>query len=139
MKLLTTAVLATAVLALAACQPKNSGRDGSSQLTAATLQVDFTWVGTEACSSDSPAFTIGGVPEGTTRLRFAMKDLDVPTYNHGGGTVGFSGSPDIPAGAFAYKGPCPPSGSHRYQWTVQALDAGGEIIGEGYATQAFPP
>ncbi len=68
-----------------------------------------------------------------------MKDLGVPGYDHGGGTVGFIGAPDIPAGAFLYKGPCPPSGSHDYQWTVEILDSGGRIVGRGQATQAFPP
>lgn len=139
MNIVRAAIIATAVLGLAACQSKNTGRDGSSQLAAASLQVDFSWAGTTACSSQPPAFKIGGIPQGTEKLRFTMKDQDVPNYNHGGGVVTYSGSPDIPAGAFSYKGPCPPSGSHTYLWTVQALNAGGEIIGEGYASKAFPP
>ncbi len=104
----------------------------------APIEVAFTWAGIEACSLISPAFTVTGVPEGTIRLRFTMTDLDVPSYEHGGGTVGFSGHPEIPAGAFRYKGTCPPSGSHRYRWTVQALDASGQVVGEGSATRDFP-
>jgi hypothetical protein len=107
---------------------------------AAKLGVDFSWQGTTACSGKSPAFTVSNVPAGTKRLEFNMVDKNVPTYEHGGGSVDFTGSGSIPAGAFTYVGPCPPSGSHDYEWTVNAYDsAGATIIGVGQATAAFPP
>ena len=34
--------------------------------------------------------------------------------NYGGETV-------IQPGAFKYKSPCPPSGSHTYEWTITAI------------------
>lgn len=105
----------------------------------APLTVDFSWVGTAACGTKPPAFKIGGIPAGTKRLRFAMKDLDKPTFDHGGGTIDYAGSGNIPANAFFYTGPCPPGGTHRYQWTVQALDSAGHVLATGQATRPFPP
>ena len=105
----------------------------------APLSVAFEWSSADKCATSSPAFTVSGVPEGTAKLKFKMTDLDVPSYNHGGGTVAFNGD-QIPAGAFTYKGPCPPSGSHDYQWKVEALNAAGDtILGRGEATRPFPP
>ncbi len=103
------------------------------------LTIDFSWTGTAACTAKPPAFSIGGVPAGTRKLLFAMKDLDMPSFNHGGGTIDYAGSGNIPAGAFSYTGPCPPGGSHQYQWTVQALDASGRVLAAGQATKPFPP
>lgn len=138
MNILKICAVLVAAIGLAACQSKGSGGGTSSQLTAAKpLQVDFSWAGVEACSSAPPAFTVQGAPDGTVTLRFKMKDLDVPTYNHGGGSVPYT-APQVPAGAFRYKGPCPPSGSHRYQWTVEAVNGEGQVIARGTATKSFP-
>lgn len=106
----------------------------------AKIGVSFSWSGTESCSSTSPAFQVAGVPAGTAKLVFEMTDLDVPTFNHGGGTVAYSGQAEIPAGAFSYTGPCPPSGSHDYRFDVSALSASGDtVLGRGSATRPFPP
>ncbi len=139
MNIIKTGVILCAAIGLAACQSKGGGGNTSQLVAAAPLQVDFTWAGTEACSTKPPAFTVNGAPEGTAQLRFKMKDLDFPSYNHGGGTVTYS-SPEVPAGAFNYKGPCPPSSTtHRYQWTIQAVDANGQVVAEGTVTKSFPP
>lgn len=128
------AVVGIAVLGLSGCQTTKEADN------MAELGVSFDWEGTSACSSKSPAFVISNIPAETASLRFKMVDLDVPTYNHGGGTVEYSGGNGIPAGAFSYKGPCPPSGSHDYRFTVTALNADGSLIlGKGQETQAFPP
>jgi len=80
------------------------------------------------------------VPAGAKYRSFRMVDREVPSYPHGGGTVEFTGSGNIPAGAFSYTGPCPPSGPHTYEWTVRALSADrGTILGEGAAAKPFPP
>jgi hypothetical protein len=108
--------------------------------TAAGLQAQFTWQGAPACSHTPPAFTVRDVPPRTAALRFTMHDLQVPAYPHGGGTVRYTGSPDIPPGAFDYNGPCPPPGSrHQYRWTVEALDAAGRVLARTAVTHAFPP
>jgi phosphatidylethanolamine-binding protein (PEBP) family uncharacterized protein len=107
---------------------------------AAAMSVRFSWTGYAACSSRSPAFAVSEVPTGTARLAFKMIDKQVPTYPHGGGTIAYTGGSEIPAGAFSYKGPCPPSGQqHTYEWTVQALDQNGKVLASTRAEAKFPP
>jgi phosphatidylethanolamine-binding protein (PEBP) family uncharacterized protein len=123
-----------ASLGLAACQTTKEAKN------LATLGVDFSWSETKACSDKPPAFTITNIPADTKTLKFHMTDMNVPSYNHGGGTVEYSGSGDIPEGSFRYTGPCPPSGSHNYRFQVTALNADGTLaLGKGENTKAFPP
>ena len=104
------------------------------------MSVKFSWAGYQACSSSSPAFNVSDVPTGTARLAFKMVDQNVPSYPHGGGTVSYDGAREITAGAFSYKGPCPPSGQqHTYEWTVRALDKNGKVLGSITTTEKFPP
>jgi phosphatidylethanolamine-binding protein (PEBP) family uncharacterized protein len=111
---------------------------------AATAQsgfaVDFSWQGTASCfDPKSPPFTLGHVLAGTKSVRFKMADLDAPSFDHGGGTITFEGQADIPRGAFSYRGPCPPSGQHRYRWTIEALDASGTVLRRAQVMRPFPP
>lgn len=107
---------------------------------AAKFAADFTWEGTESCfDPKSPPFSLSAVPEGTKELSFQMKDLDAPSYPHGGGSVPYNGQKEIPRGAFSYRGPCPPSGQHSYQWTVKAQDGSGQTLAETKVTKKFPP
>jgi hypothetical protein len=104
-----------------------------------SLSLGFSWAGIPACASISPAFELGGVPAGTKRLSFLMTDLDVPTFHHGGSTVAYQNNV-VSRGAVRYTGPCPPRGQHHnYRWTVQALDAAGNVLGTGSAEAMFPP
>ena len=106
---------------------------------AADLKFDFKWVGwKDKCTTKSPAFKIISAPEGTKKISFRMVDLNVPSYSHGGGKAKYSGK-DIPRGAFKYKGPCPPSGVHKYEWTAKALDADGNELGKAKVMHPFPP
>jgi Raf kinase inhibitor-like YbhB/YbcL family protein len=88
-------------------------------------------------ANTSPPLTVTGVPEDTTSLALLMDDPDAP----GGSFVHWTiwnidpAAPDAPegsapqgsteglngAGATGYTGPCPPSGEHRYIFTVYAL------------------
>jgi phosphatidylethanolamine-binding protein (PEBP) family uncharacterized protein len=107
---------------------------------ATAMSLKFSWAGYLACGARSPAFSVSDVPAETARLAFKMVDRDVPTYPHGGGTVAYGGKGEIPAGAFSFKGPCPPSGQrHSCEWTVQALDRDGKAIGSATAAEPFPP
>ncbi len=104
---------------------------------ASAMGISFSWSKSDACASRSPAFRLSGVPKGTKRLRFQMKDLNVPSYYHGGGTVSYKGA-RVARGAFSYKGPCPPRGqTHRYRWKVKAMDAKGKSVGTASATKSF--
>lgn len=117
---------------------------GISGAEAATVSLSFSWGKTPPCGTGSPsvvaspAFKVGGVPKGTKTLRFLMTDLDARGYHHGGGSAPYAGKSSVPAGAFRYKGPCPPSGAHTYQWSVEALDAGGRVLATGSARRRFP-
>jgi len=106
---------------------------------APSFSVDFSWQGTASCfDPKSPPFSLVGVPPGTKRLVFAMKDLDAPGFPHGGGTIAFSGQTQVGRGAFSYQGPCPPSGQHTYQWTVEAQDGAGKTLATATVAQKFP-
>lgn len=112
----------------------------------AEMSVQFTWGDIPNCTTGrpgivpNPPFVLSGVPAGTNRLVFEMVDLDVPSYNHGGGrlNVQISGpSATIPPGQFQYRSPCPPGGTHTYQWTVRAQN-GSTVLAEATATRRYP-
>ena len=56
-------------------------------------------------SVPSPRFVLSNVPEGTKFIKFELTDLDVPEWNHGGGTVAYTGNNIIPAGLFDFSSP----------------------------------
>src|SRR5580704_13721927 len=92
-----------------------------------------------ACGRTSPAFTIDDAPKETESLRFMMNDKDAPNFRHGGSTVPYNGSGRVPEGAIDYIGPCPPAGtSHRYVWTIEALDKSGKNVARAAAEGRFP-
>ena len=107
---------------------------------AVNLGVKFSWKGIKNCSNHSPLIKVTKIPAGTKFLKVKLVDLDVTSWNHGGGKVEYKGKGIIPAGSLksAYNGPCPPSGSHRYQFAVHAIDKKGVIIGTGKSVQKFP-
>jgi Raf kinase inhibitor-like YbhB/YbcL family protein len=101
------------------------------------------------CDGDniSPPLAIDGAPEGTAALALMVIDIDVP------GRDGFvhwavanisPAADEVPEGTVpiggvegptsrgqpGYFGPCPPSGTHRYVFTLYALDAPLAIDGE---------
>ena len=103
-----------------------------------TLEVEFTCLSKHGCSGNPPSFKISGIPDGTKCLKVHMTDLNYRRYRHGGGTIEYTGTGDIPEGAFIYRGPCPPS-QHRYEFEVKALDGSDAVLGIGKAVRPFPP
>ena len=98
------------------------------------ITLDYKWTTINLCRSGvSPRIFLKGVPEGTVKLRVRVKDLHVPDYNHGGGTIKYYGSGEIAQGALLnYRGPCPPIGRpHRYVIYITALNSSGKTIGTG--------
>lgn len=103
--------------------------------SAEAFEIQFDWSGLKLCTSGNPnrvanpAFTLTDVPAGTKYIRFKLVDKDVPSYNHGGGVVAYTGQTIIQPGAFKYKSPCPPNGQHTYEWqaTAQTKKNGGRI------------
>ena len=118
----------------------------SANAALADFSMSFSgWGNIPSCTSGNPntvgnpAFTLKGVPAGTTQIVFRLKDLDVPNYNHGGGKIKLqvNGSVKIPAGSFKYKSPCPPSGRHTYEWTATAKK-GGKSLAQASARKQYP-
>ncbi|MCP3956158.1 MAG: phospholipid-binding protein [Desulfobacterales bacterium] len=107
---------------------------------AVDLKVKFSWNKKSKCSNISPKIYVSNIPKGTKSLKVRLDDFNAPSWNHGGGTVPYKGSGVIKAGALTngYNGPCPPSGSHSYQFKVHAIDKDGVIIGIGKAVRKFP-
>lgn len=102
------------------------------------MEIAIDWTGTRQClDPQSPLIRMSAVPGGTTKLRFRMVDLDFPSFNHGGGTISYKGQTTLPKGAFSYKGPCPRE-QHDYEWTVEALDASGKVLGSAKVVAPFP-
>ncbi|MEY9401986.1 phosphatidylethanolamine-binding protein (PEBP) family uncharacterized protein [Bradyrhizobium japonicum] len=101
---------------------------------ASAFSMNFRW-----CGLSSPVFSVSGVPKGTTTLQFHMVDLQVPSYNHGGGSVPYKGQSTVACGALNnYSPPSPPSGSHSYQITVTAFGPGNSNLGAANFTREFP-
>jgi phosphatidylethanolamine-binding protein (PEBP) family uncharacterized protein len=129
-----TTVIAICLFAIYGCDSTKVSENTS------TLDVNFEWTKTSACSSISPAIQVGNIPHETKYLEVKMVDLDMPTYDHGGGEVAYDGSDSISEGSLkSYTGPCPPPGvEHTYEITVKALsDDKKLILGHGKAVRKF--
>lgn len=106
----------------------------SGPVAAADFAISFKW-----CSGSSE-IALTNVPKGTASLSAKMVDLFKPSYPHGGGKVAYSGRKTIPCGALTnFEGPSPPPPQvHDYRWTVEALDASGNVLATASATRKFP-
>lgn len=116
---------------------------GLSSPVLADFSITFTWGDIPLCTSGypnrvpNPRFVVKDLPAGTTSIQFRLTDLDVPGYDHGGGKVKMGTDSVIEPGAFKYKSPCPPSGSHTYEWKATAK-AGGKTLGTATARRRYP-
>lgn len=117
----------------------------SSIACAQDINIDWTWKKEHYCNDTSPALMVSGVPVGTQKLQFQMNDLDFNNFNHGGGTVDYTGDGGkmtVPDGALKeFKGPCPRQHfnnfGHDYVIAVKALAADGAVLGTGSKKQNF--
>ncbi len=109
------------------------------------FEIGFEWGDFKSCTNGSPRtvanprFDLKDVPEGTKFIRFKLVDRNKPDFDHGGGTVAWTGETVIEPGAFTYRSPCPPNGSHVYEWTATAQDkkSGGKL-GTAKARRDYP-
>jgi len=100
----------------------------------------------------SPGLSWVGAPEATAALALIMDDPDAGGFGHwivfnmtgtasGGLPEGVSSSPDAPRQGtndfrrVGYGGPCPPSGTHRYVFTLFALSAPPDVTGAPSAAE----
>jgi hypothetical protein len=115
---------------------------GTFTLTSSAFAAGAAIPRTYACDGQdtSPPLEWTGAPDGTVTLALVMTDRDAGGFVHwvffnvnasasGGIPTGFSASPDGPAqgknsfGKDGYGGPCPPSGTHHYDFRLLALDS----------------
>lgn len=113
-------------------------RETTMQLTSTAFSDASPIPARYTCDGDdvSPPLLVDDVPEGTQTLALVMDDPDAPrgVWDH---WVAFDIAPraEIPEnvgplgvgganswGRTGYGGPCPPSGTHRYFFTVYAVD-----------------
>ncbi|HJO74812.1 MAG TPA: hypothetical protein QGH84_06335 [Rhodospirillales bacterium] len=118
---------------------------GTSQpANADEFSFKFEWGDIPSCTSGNPnivpnpIFTLSNVPAGTKVIKFFLTDIQVPGYDHGGGPITYTGQAVIQPGAFEYKSPCPPSGSHTYEWVGWLKDANDDTIGKAIAQKDYP-
>jgi phosphatidylethanolamine-binding protein (PEBP) family uncharacterized protein len=117
---------------------------GATGASAAEFSFTFEWGDIPLCTDgfpnrvSNPIFKLTGVPAGTQSIDFNMTDLDVPSYDHGGGNAGYSGNDVIGPGAFKYNSPCPPDGAHTYEWSAEAKDASGKTLASAKARTKYP-
>ena len=106
----------------------------------AQIELSFEWPQNAACFGHSPEIRLNNVPEGAAILEFKLRDFNA-SFNHGGGTIAYTGSNTIPEAALKnYAGPCPPAGQvHTYEISVIAYSADKAIaLGEGASTRRYP-
>ena len=108
---------------------------------AIVMDVDFEWQPIDYGSSDNPKILLANVPEGTKRFFVSLVDLNITTYDHGGGYVDSNGSGIISRGSIKgnYNGLAPwlPDMIHNYEITVKAYDENDRIIGIGKKVRKF--
>ena len=104
----------------------------------------FEWGDIPSCTSGypntvpNPTFTLLNVPVATKVIKFYLTDNQVPSYDHGGGPIAYTGQSVIKPGAFEYRSPCPPSGSHTYEWVGWLKDVNDDTIGKAIAQKDYP-
>ena len=146
MRLLTLSV-ATCGLVLAGCggddpsSPADADAPDVIEVTSSAFAEGGPIPDRYTCDGDevSPPLGWSGVPEDAAALALVVDDPDAPsgTFTHWvvldippattssdeGGVPAGGVQAETSAGAAAYAGPCPPSGTHHYRFTIVALDA----------------
>jgi phosphatidylethanolamine-binding protein (PEBP) family uncharacterized protein len=98
------------------------------------MGVDFSFDQKNKCQGVSPEIRLKNVPAGAASYTVRMTDLDVPSFHHWSQTIPATGSVIRGAAGSGYYGPCPPSGTHRYQIKVTALDKQKKPLASGEKT-----
>jgi Raf kinase inhibitor-like YbhB/YbcL family protein len=143
-------LLALASVALGACSSGGGGGSGGGgAATSATPAASTIRVSSSAfqaggaiprkysCSGDevSPPLSWSGVPSGTRELALVVDDPDAGGFIHwvltgiDPATTSIAEG-QVPKGATEvspYKGPCPPGGTHHYDFAVYALPSGAKV------------
>lgn len=100
------------------------------------MGVDFAFDQKHKCQGVSPEIRLANVPAGVTSYEVRMTDLDVPSFHHWAQTIPSAGPAIKEGSGSGYFGPCPPSGTHRYQIEVTARDGQKQPVAYGEKTVA---
>jgi hypothetical protein len=126
-------------LVLAGCggAPGTTQEDSSMELTSSAFAEGEPIPARHTCDGDdvSPALAWDGAPDGTAAFVLIVQDPDAGDFVHwlltdisgdadalpegAGDAIGAPGPNDF--GRTGWAGPCPPSGEHRYVFTLSAL------------------
>jgi Raf kinase inhibitor-like YbhB/YbcL family protein len=149
--------LCLAALCLAACSSGGGGGSGGGPATSpapstitvrsSAFQAGAAIPEKYSCKGEevSPPLSWSGVPSGTRALALVVDDPDADGFVHwvlagiDPGTTSIAEG-QVPQGAVevsGYKGPCPPSGTHHYQFAVYALPADLQLAAGGDARDAI--
>jgi len=166
------------VLLVAACNPRENGETGGTmtpdatfQLISSAFQEDGSIPKKYSCKGEdvSPPLSWSGQPEATVSLALTMTDPDAHGFVHWvvwniPASASSFAEGEVPTSAVegrnnfrrvGWGGPCPPSGSHHYVFTLYALDSAldlregatlsdlqeamsGHILGQASLTGVFP-
>jgi hypothetical protein len=133
------AVAALAAVVLAGCggAPGTTQEDSTMQLTSSAFADGEPIPARHSCDGDdvSPPLAWNGAPDGTAAFALVVQDPDAGDFVHWlltdipgdaselaegeGDAIGTAGPNDF--GRTGWAGPCPPSGEHRYVFTLSAL------------------
>ncbi len=98
------------------------------------MGVDFAFDQKHKCQGVSPEIRLTNVPAGVASYDVIMTDLDAPSFHHWSQTIAAAGSTIREGIGVGYFGPCPPSGTHRYQIAVTARDGQKQPVAYGEKT-----
>lgn len=130
------ALILIALLTITGCA-KEEKQMGEIKLTSPAFSDNGSIPDKYTCKGDNinPELNIKNIPEGTQTLVLIMDDPDAPagTWDHWveynlpvSSTIEEDSTPGEQGknswGTTGYRGPCPPSGTHRYVFKLYALD-----------------
>lgn len=98
------------------------------------MTLDFSFAAANKCQGRSPELRLRHVPYGTRIYAVTLTDLEVPAFRHWQQKLPAKGNRIAEGVGSGYFGPCPPSGEHRYQIVVQALDGSGKVLASASRT-----
>src|SRR5574341_91132 len=125
---MNNAILAVvAVAAVTACATADTSK-------LPRMGVDFAFDQKHKCQGASPEIRLSNVPGGVASYEVKMTDLDVPSFHHWSQTLAATGAVIREGAGVGYFGPCPPSGTHRYEITVLARDSQKQAVAYGEKT-----
>lgn len=104
------------------------------------LSIEFSFIGTQACSNVSPRIVVRDIPPAAKRLRVELVDTDTAFTRHGVSEVEVPRDGVLSPGALkSYRGPCISQQAVAYELRVEALDESGRVVARGVEKANYSP